>query len=101
MILTQKQRSSIYSGLAPVIGEEKAEAVLSQFPSTAGEEPVTRDALRAELAEFREAMRTELHVELGHMHDQMRQMAMWMVGATIAGLVGGMGVAAAIGSALG
>ncbi len=79
------------------IRHEEAEAVLSQFPSTAGEEPVTRDALRAEMAEFR----AELHIELGRMHDQMRQMAMWMVGATIAGLIGGMGVAAGIGSALG
>lgn len=75
------------------IRHEEAEAVLSQFPSTAGEEPVTRDALRAEMAEFR----AELHIELGRMHDQMRQMAMWMVGA----ILGGMGLAAAIGSALG
>lgn len=67
--------------------------MLSQFPSTAGEEPVTRDALRAELAEFR----AELHIELGRMHDQMRQMAMWVVGA----ILGGMGLAAGIGSALG
>ena len=97
MTLTQKQRSSIYEGLAPVIGDAEAEALLSQFPSTSGDEPVTRDALRAEMAEFRAEMRTELHIELGRMHDQMRQMAMWMVGA----ILGGMGLAAAIGSALG
>lgn len=84
-----------------MIGDEEAEALLSQYPSTEGDEPVTRDALRAELAEFR----TEMHIELAGLrtefHDQMRQMAMWMVGATITGLVGGMGVAAGIGSALG
>lgn len=97
MILTQKHRSSIYAGLSPVIGDEEAEALLSQFPTRVGDEPVTRDVLRAELAEFR----SEMHMELGQIHDQMRQMAMWMVGATITGLVGGMGVAVAVGTALG
>lgn len=111
MVLFQKHRSSIYSGLAPVIGEEEADALLSQLPTRIGDEPVTRDVLRAEMAELRTELkgdRADLRVELKsdmaglrtELHDQMRQMAMWVVGAIIASLLGGMGVAAGIASAV-
>lgn len=122
MVLSQKHRSSIYSGLAPVIGEEEADALLSQLPTRIGDEPVTRDVLRAEMAELRTELkgdmadlRTELKGDMAdlrtelkddtagirtELHDQMRQMAMWVVGAIIAALLGGMGLAAGIGSAL-
>ncbi len=111
MVLSQKHRSSIYSGLAPVIGEEEADALLSQLPTRIGDEPVTRDVLRAEIAELRTDMHTDMaklctdmHGDMADLrtevHDQMRQMAMWMVSAIIAAMLGGMGVAAGIGSVL-
>ncbi|CAN5674012.1 hypothetical protein BH24ACT4_BH24ACT4_03880 [soil metagenome] len=159
MVLSQKQRGSIYSSLAPVIGEEEADALLSQFPTRIGDEPVTRDVLRADLAELRTelkddmavlrielkdemaalrielkdemaALRTEVKCDMStlstglkedmstlstglkgdmstlgadlrtELHDQMRQMAMWVVGAIIVAMVGGMSLAAGIASAL-
>jgi len=75
MPMTQKHRSSIYRTLSPLLGEEEAEALLSEFPTREVDELVTRGHLRAELAELR--------VE---MHDRFRQQTAWFAGATFAGL---------------
>jgi hypothetical protein len=42
------------------VGEEVAEAFIAEFPAGDGEEPITRDFMRAELAE----LRTELLVRM-------------------------------------
>jgi hypothetical protein len=55
--LTEKHRNEIYRHLAPQWGEEVTQAFLSQFPARDRDEPVTRDFVRAELAE----LRGELH----------------------------------------
>lgn len=82
MALSQKHRSSIYSGLAPVIGEEEADALLSQFPSRLSDEPVTKGdlavvssnlsaaaiELRAEIG----AVRTDLGAEIGELRADLR-----------------------------
>ena len=67
MTLTAKHRSSIYSTLSPLIGEEEAEALLSEFPARELDEPVTKDFLRAELAELR-----------AEMNERFRQMTIWV-----------------------
>lgn len=61
MPLTEKHRNEIYRHLAPQWGEEVTQAFLSQFPARDGDEPVTRDFVRAELAELRGELRGELH----------------------------------------
>lgn len=59
MPLTQRSRSALYHGLAEIIDDEQAvEEMLSYFPSRDVEEPVTKEFLRAELAQ----LRSELHV---------------------------------------
>jgi hypothetical protein len=41
MAMQEKHRSRIYTYFAPRIGEEAAQAMLSQFPARDVEEPVT------------------------------------------------------------
>src|SRR5439155_20611968 len=70
MPLSQKHRSTIYQKLEPILGEEEAEALLSQFPARELDEPVTKEFVRAELADFRTefgAEIAEVRVELHHL----------------------------------
>ena len=56
MALSQKHRSVLYDHFAPLVGDDAAEALMAQFPATEGDQLVTRDHLRAELA----GVRTEI-----------------------------------------
>jgi len=80
--LSQKHRNSIYQHLAPILGEEEAEALLSQFPSNDLDTPATKEFVRAEIAELR-----------SEMHDRFRAMTIWIASA----MAVGMGVAAGLG----
>jgi hypothetical protein len=51
--LSQKHRSVLFDYLAPRVGEEVTEALMAEFPARDGDELVTKDFLRAELAEVR------------------------------------------------
>lgn len=53
MAIDARQRSSLYEKLAPLIGEEDANVMLSQFPAGEIDELVTRHFLRAEIAEVK------------------------------------------------
>ena len=75
MPLSQKHRSTIYQKLEPILGEEEAEALLSQFPARALDEPVTKEFVQAELAEFRTEFRGEiadLRTEIGELRTELR-----------------------------
>ncbi|HEU5085782.1 MAG TPA: hypothetical protein VFU14_20740, partial [Acidimicrobiales bacterium] len=61
MALDARTRSSIYDSLAPLIGEHNANALMSEFPSVEADELVTKQFLRAELAE----LESRLLVRLG------------------------------------
>ena len=93
MALSQKNRSSIYQGLTPIIGEEAAEAMLSQFPARELDEPVTKEFVRAEIAE----VRAEIATLEARINGRLREMTMWMAGSITAG----MGLAAVIGRLIG
>ena len=71
MPLSQKHRSTIYQRLEPILGEEEAEALLSQFPAHEIDELATKEFIRAEIAE----VRTELHTEIGALRTDMHQLA--------------------------
>ena len=60
MALDARHRSSIYGKPVPVLGEEDANALMTEFPSVETDELVTKQFLRAELAEFRGEMRGEM-----------------------------------------
>ena len=82
MTLSQRHRSSIYRTLSDVLGQEEAEAMLAEFPANEGSELVTKDFLRAELAEFRTELRNEIAALRVELHSGLRQQLIWMI-ATI------------------
>ena len=51
MALDARSRSSIYQNLVPILGEHDANLLMSEFPSVEADELVTKQFLRAELAE--------------------------------------------------
>lgn len=51
MALDARSRSSIYQNLVPILGEQDANLLMSEFPSVEADELVTKQFLRAELAE--------------------------------------------------
>jgi hypothetical protein len=61
MALDARSRSSIYQNLVPILGEHEANVLMSEFPSVEADELVTKQFLRAELAELRAELRSELH----------------------------------------
>ena len=68
MTIDAAHRASIYEKLRPILGDEDANLLMSQFPSVEADVLVTRDHLRAELAEIRSemgALETRLTVRLG------------------------------------
>jgi hypothetical protein len=52
MALDARSRSSIYQNLVPILGEHDANVLMSEFPSVEADELVTKQFLRAELAEL-------------------------------------------------
>lgn len=67
MVLDARHRSSIYQKPLPLLGDDDANALMSEFPSDDGDELVTREFLRAELAE----LRTELFGEIGGLRGEI------------------------------
>ena len=61
MALDARSRSSIYQSLVPILGEHDANLLMSEFPSLEADELVTRQFLRAELAELRTELAEALH----------------------------------------
>ena len=60
MALDAKHRSSIYNKLLPTLGEDDANALMTEFPSSEADELVTKDFLRAELALSTGELRSEM-----------------------------------------
>ena len=85
-MLSQAHRRSIHSSFAPILGEEETDALMSQFPASPNDLPVTK----TDLADFR--------VEI---HDLLRRITMWMVTSIIAGMGIAAGIGAAVAQALG
>jgi hypothetical protein len=56
MALDAAHRASIYEKLRPVLGDEDANVLMSEFPALEAQELVTKDFLRAELALTRAEM---------------------------------------------
>ena len=68
MALDARHRVSIYQKLVPILGDDDTNALMTQYHSIEADELVTKQFLRAELAELRgelAGMRGELRAELG------------------------------------
>lgn len=115
MTLSQQHRSTIYQQLVPIFGPDEAEAFMAEFPATENDELVTKQFLRAELAEVRGEMATlrgELRSEMaalggelqtdmatlrGDLFTEMQRLNNRTLVAVVPALIAGMGLAAAIG----
>jgi hypothetical protein len=71
MALTASQRNTIYQNFAPILGEEVAEALLSQFPANDLETPATRDVVRAECIALKSDVRHEIDRLRADLTDQI------------------------------
>lgn len=83
--LTERSRSALYQGLTTVIDEEAVQEMLSYFPARDVEEPVTKEFLRAEVADLRTELRdemaelrTELRSEMSDLRTEMAAMELRM-----------------------
>lgn len=92
-MLSQQHRRTIHQKLAPIVGEEEVDAMLSGFPAGESDAPATRADLAATRGDLESSI-AEVRIE---MHDLGRQMIMWSIGSVIAG----MGLAATIGALFG
>lgn len=92
MALTQRSRTALYQGLTQLIQDDQAvEEMLSYFPSRDVEEPVTKEFVRAEIADVRAEMaemradlQTELHDLRAEMHAGFRRMTVAVYSSMIA-----------------
>lgn len=84
MALDAKHRSSIYGKLVPLLGEEDANVLMSEFPSVEADELVTKQFLRAELAVTREELRGEIGSLRDEMIDRMHRQTVTTVGVIVA-----------------
>ena len=74
MALTEKHRSIIYAHFVETIGEEAAEAMLSQFPARDLDEPVTKEFVQAEIADVRReiaVLRGEMQTEFAKVRGEL------------------------------
>ena len=78
MALTEKSRATLFQGLSRIIDEEAVEEMLSYFPARDVEESVTKEFLRAELAELEmrlsESLRSELQSEVGSFRGEVQEL---------------------------
>lgn len=90
MALTASQRNTIYEKFAPLLGEEVANALLSQFPANDLETPATKDFVRAECIALKtdvmheidlvrtdltakiDGLRTELKTEMADLRTELK-----------------------------
>ena len=68
MALSEKARSTIYTGLSSVIDQEAVAEMLSHFPARDVDEPVTKDHLTTQFA----LARSELHIELATLRTDLQ-----------------------------
>jgi hypothetical protein len=65
--ISEKSKSALYQGLVPIAGEEAVGEMLSCFPASDVDEPVSKELLCAEMADLRAEMaelRSEMHRSL-------------------------------------
>ena len=84
MALDARSRSSIYQNLVPILGEHDANLLMSEFPSVEADELVTKQFLRAELAELRAALPEELATKdfvRAELAAALHRQTLWLGGA--------------------
>ena len=89
MSLTERSRAALYQGLITVIDDEQAvEEMMSYFPARDVEEPVTKEFLRAEMADLRAELRAEMASQLSGLRGEMAALGSDLRGEIAAGDAG-------------
>ena len=78
MALDARHRSSLYGKFKDLLGEDDANALMTEFPSIEADELVTKQFLRAELAELRGELRADIGGLRTEMADRFRRQTAWM-----------------------
>lgn len=84
MALDARTRSSLYAKFAELVGDDDANALMSQFPSIEADELVTKQFLRAELSDLRAELRGEMGALRTDMLERLHQQTVWLGGALTA-----------------
>lgn len=71
MALSAQHRSILYTEFVERLGPDVTEAFLAEFPAREGDEPITRDFLRAELSVTRGELRGEMADLRGQLRSEM------------------------------
>ncbi len=71
MALSAQHRSILYTEFVERLGPDVTEAFLAEFPAREGDEPITRDFLRAELSVTRGELRGEMADLRGELRGEM------------------------------
>ena len=90
MAISEKSRSALYQGLVPIAGEEAVGEMLSYFPARDVDEPVSKELLRAEIADVKTeiaGVRTEIADLRTEMHRSLN-ILFAALSATMVGIVG-------------
>ena len=80
MALSATHRSSLHRSLAPLVGEQEAEALLDQFPARSDDDPASEGFVREQIGISQAALRheigvlrAEMHHEIGTLRSEMHQ----------------------------
>ena len=73
MTIDAAHRASIYEKLRPILGDEDANILMSEFPSVEAHELVTKDFLRAELALTSGGLREEIGAHQGELRGELAE----------------------------
>jgi CHASE3 domain sensor protein len=71
--MTERSRSALYQGLSTVVDEEAVQEMMSFFPARDVEEPVTKEFVRAEMADLRAELRADMGAMEQRLNDRMDQ----------------------------
>ena len=91
MALSAQHRSILYTEFVDRLGPDVTEAFLAEFPAREGDEPITRDFLRAELSVTRGELRGEMADLRGELRGEMADLRNDLTGqmAGLASTLGG------------
>ena len=68
MSLSERSRSSLYTGLSSIADEEAVAEMLANFPTRDVDDPITKDHLDSKVA----LLRSELHVEIAGLRAEIK-----------------------------
>ena len=78
MALDARHRTSIYQKLVPILGDDDCNALMTEFPSIEADELVTKQFLRAEMAELRSELRGEMAALRSELQGNMAELRVAM-----------------------